>query len=38
LEEVEINIDDIGGFQEVAVLNALRGFEPLRALYDVMKF
>ena len=38
LEEVEINIDDIEGFQEVAILNALRGFEPLGALYDIMKF
>lgn len=38
LEEVEINIDNIGEFQEVAVLNALRGFEPLGTLRSVMKF
>jgi 4-amino-4-deoxychorismate lyase len=38
LKEADISLCDIGELQEIAVLNALRGFEPLGTIHGVMKF
>lgn len=38
LTEAEISIAEIGGFEAVAIMNALRGFEPLGAASDVIRF
>lgn len=38
LKEAEVSIDDICEFKKVAVINALRGFEPLGDTHYVIKF
>jgi len=38
LAEKDIKIEDIGNFTEVAIMNALRGFESLGQVNDVIRF
>ncbi len=38
LIEADIHVEDLDSFEAVAIMNALRGFEPLGYVKDVIKF